>query len=89
MLLAHENRQHAVFNSKATAMDWNQIEEDWQNYKGSFKRRWRKLSNVDVVTGQRERLAVSIQEKYGISNEEAQKQITEWLSRETGVVCRA
>ena len=48
-------------------MDWDRIEDDWQNHKGSFKRRWRKLTNIDVVTGKRERLAVSIQEKYGLS----------------------
>lgn len=83
MLQAHENRQHAVINQKASTMEWSRIEGDWQNHKNSFKRRWRKLSNVDVVTGQRERLAVSIQEKYGISNDEAQKQLTVWQDRQT------
>jgi uncharacterized protein YjbJ (UPF0337 family) len=83
----HENRQQVVFNWKVTVMDWDRIEGDWQTHKASFKRRWRKLSNVDVVTGQRERLAVSIQEKYGISNDEAQKQLTVWLGRQTVSEC--
>jgi uncharacterized protein YjbJ (UPF0337 family) len=83
MSLVHKNRQQVVFNWKVTVMDWDRIEGDWQTHKTSFKRRWRKLSNVDVVTGQRERLAVSIREKYGISNDEAQKQLTVWQGRQT------
>jgi uncharacterized protein YjbJ (UPF0337 family) len=87
MSLVHEDRQQAVFNWKVRAMDWDRIEGDWQTHKASFKRRWRKLSNVDVVTGQRERLAVSIQEKYGISNDEAQKQLNDWQGRQTDSEC--
>lgn len=70
-------------------MDWDRIEDDWQSHKGSFKRRWRKLTNIDVVTGKRERLAVSIQEKYGLSNDEAEKQLADWQGRQRMIGCPA
>ena len=63
-------------------MEWDRIEGDWQQLKGSFKRRWRKLSNIDVITGERNRLALNIQERYGISKDEAEKQLFDWQGRQ-------
>lgn len=63
-------------------MNWDQIESTWRQYKGSFKRRWRKLTNVDVVTGEREQLALHIQDRYGISKDEAEQQLADWQGRQ-------
>ena len=63
-------------------MKWDRIEGDWQQLKGNFKRRWRKLTNVDVIAGNRERLALNIQERYGISKDEAEKQLFDWQGRQ-------
>ena len=63
-------------------MEWDRIEGDWQQLKGSFKRRWRKLTNIDVITGERKRLALNIQERYGISKDEAEKQLFDWQGRQ-------
>lgn len=66
-------------------MKWNRIEGGWQQLKGSFKRRWRKLTNVDVIAGNREQLAANIEERYGISADEAEKQLADWQGRQQEV----
>lgn len=63
-------------------MHWDQIESTWRQYKGSFKRRWRKLTNVDVVTGERKQLALHIQDRYRISKDEAEQQLADWQGRQ-------
>jgi uncharacterized protein YjbJ (UPF0337 family) len=63
-------------------MKWNRIEGGWQQLKGNFKRRWRRLTNIDVIAGNREQLALNIQERYGITNDEAEKQLADWQGRQ-------
>ena len=61
-------------------MNWDRIEGDWKQFKGNIKVRWGKLTDdqLDVIAGKREVLAGKIQETYGISKDEAEKQLTEW-----------
>jgi uncharacterized protein YjbJ (UPF0337 family) len=66
-------------------MKWTSIESGWQQLKGSFKRRWRKLTNVDVIAGNREQLAANMEERYGISTDEAEKQLADWQGRQKEV----
>ena len=66
-------------------MKWDRIEGSWQQLKGNFKRRWRKLTNVDVIAGNRERLALNIQERYGITTGEAEKQLADWQDRQKAI----
>ena len=58
-------------------MNWNVIEGNWMQYKGQVKAQWGKLTNdrLDVIAGNREQLAGSIQESYGVGQDEADKQI--------------
>lgn len=70
-------------------MKWDLIEGNWQHHESSFKRRWRKLSNIDVITGKRERLALNIQERYGISKEEAEQQLADWQGCQRELDCPA
>ena len=64
-------------------MNWDRIEGDWKQLKGNIKVRWGKLTDdqLDVIAGKREILAGKIQEVYGISKEEVEKQLTEWQAR--------
>ena len=61
-------------------MIWDRIERNWHHYKGNAKRHWDRLSEeqLDLVAGNRDRLAGSIQEVYGISKEKAEKQLAAW-----------
>ena len=65
-------------------MDWNLIESNWTQLKGSVKATWGKINdyNLYVIAGDRTRLAGKIQETYWISQEEVERQIAEWQSRQ-------
>lgn len=61
-------------------MNWDRIEGNWKQYKGSAKQQWGKLTDdqLDVTSGKRDLLVGKIQEAYGISKDEAEKQMTNW-----------
>ena len=61
-------------------MDWEQVESRWKQLTGSAKENWSKLSDDDLqqISGKRENLAVKIQEIYGITRREAEKQVWDW-----------
>lgn len=61
-------------------MNWDRIEGNWKQFKGDVKRQWGKLTDdqVDVIDGNREKLAGQIQEAYGITKDETERQIREW-----------
>jgi len=61
-------------------MNWDRIEGNWKQAKGTVKEKWGKLTDdqLDVIGGKRDLLAGKIQEAYGISKEDAEKQLAEW-----------
>jgi len=50
-------------------------------FKGSAKQKWGKLTDddLDCVAGTRDRLIGRLQEKYGITKDEAERQAEEWF----------
>lgn len=66
-------------------MRWNLIEGDWLHLKGSVKRQWHKLTNVDVIIGNRGRLAHYIEERHGYSKSETERQLANWQGRQTAI----
>jgi uncharacterized protein YjbJ (UPF0337 family) len=58
-------------------MNWDQIRGNWQQAKGDMKVRWGKLTDDDLdrIEGERDKLVGRLQELYGISKEEAEKQV--------------
>jgi uncharacterized protein YjbJ (UPF0337 family) len=60
-------------------MNWDQVRGNWQQAKGELKVRWGKLTDDDlsVIDGERDKLIGTLQEKYGITKEEAMKQVDE------------
>ena len=58
-------------------MDWVFIEGNWAQMRGNLLRQWGRLNDrqLDAIAGHRERLARTIRESYGITNEEAENQI--------------
>jgi uncharacterized protein YjbJ (UPF0337 family) len=65
-------------------MNWDRIERNWQQLKGSARQEWSAFTDeqLDTIAGKREALASAIQEEYGMSKQEAEKQITDWQSRQ-------
>lgn len=68
-------------------MNWDRIQGDWKQLKGNIKVRWGKLTDdeLDVIAGKRDVLAGKIQEAYGISKEEAERQVNEWQKEQQEV----
>jgi uncharacterized protein YjbJ (UPF0337 family) len=62
---------------KEIAMNWDIVEGNWKQFKGKVKSRWGNLTDdqLDVIAGKREELAGKIQESYGITKDEVDKQI--------------
>ena len=65
-------------------MNWDTIEGNWKQLKGNVKQQWGKLTDdhIDVIAGKREHLAGKIQEAYGVSKDEAEKQIADFEKRQ-------
>jgi uncharacterized protein YjbJ (UPF0337 family) len=76
-------RVNERINQMTNSPTWNKVQGNWKQFKGSVQSRWGKLTNdeVDQMNGEREQLAGKIQEKYGIAQEEANKQIDEWADK--------
>jgi uncharacterized protein YjbJ (UPF0337 family) len=58
-------------------MNWDTIEGNWKQLKGSVKQQWGKLTDdeLNIIEGKKDRLAGKLQEKYGIAKEEVEKQL--------------
>ena len=61
-------------------MNWDRIEGNWKQFKGQVKEQWGKFTDddLDVVAGKRDQLLGKLQEKYGITKDEAQRQLLEF-----------
>lgn len=64
-------------------MNWDQIKGNWKQIKGNVRTQWGKLTDdeLDQIGGQREALIGKIQEKYGISKEEADRQVSDFMRK--------
>ena len=62
-------------------MNWNQIEGNWEQFKGKVQTQWGKLTDndLDIIKGKRKELTGKIQERYGIARDEAEKQVDSWI----------
>lgn len=56
------------------------IKGNWEQLKGSAQKTWGELTNdnLDEIEGDRKKLAGKIQEAYGKSKEEAEREVEEW-----------
>lgn len=63
-------------------MNWNQIEGNWKQFSGKAKEKWGKLTDDSYtrIAGRRDQLVGKIQEVYGITQAEADRQVRDWES---------
>jgi uncharacterized protein YjbJ (UPF0337 family) len=64
-------------------MNNDRIEGAWHQFKGKVKEQWGKLTDddLDVIDGKRDQLLGRIQERHGITKDEAEKQFADWHGR--------
>ncbi|MFI9651232.1 CsbD family protein [Guyparkeria sp. GHLCS8-2] len=61
-------------------MDSDRIKGKWKQIKGSMKEHWGKLTDddLDQAEGHRDYLVGKVQERYGISKDEAREQVDDF-----------
>ena len=61
-------------------MNWDRVEGKWKQMRGSARAKWGKLTDddLDVIAGHRDQLVGTLQERYGIARDEAEKQTDDW-----------
>lgn len=64
-------------------MNWDRIEGNWKEFKGKAIAQWGMLTDDEVsrVAGRRTELTGLIQQKYGKTREEAEREIDTWMAR--------
>ena len=54
-------------------MNWDHIEDNWKQIKGNVIEQWDDLTEDQLVS--------RVQETYGISDDEAERELTDWQLR--------
>jgi uncharacterized protein YjbJ (UPF0337 family) len=63
-------------------MDWKEVERDWSQYRDRVQDRWSELTveELDQIGGSYDRLVSTLQDKYGITQEQAELELKEFQS---------
>lgn len=61
-------------------MTWERLENKWNEFAGSARAHWSKLTDDDwqALTGNKGHLVGRIQKRYELTREQAEKQVDEW-----------
>ncbi len=61
-------------------MNWDQIEGKWTEMKGEIRKKWAKLTDDDMeyIGGNKDKLVGRLQQRYGNSKEQAERDLDEW-----------
>ena len=61
-------------------MNTEQMKGKWMQVKGEIKKQWGKLTDdeLDRIAGEKDKLVGKLQEKYGITKEEAERQVRDF-----------
>ena len=67
-------------------MNSDDMKGNWKQFVGKAKEKWGRLTNDDwtVVEGKRDQLVGKIQERYGITRDEAERQLARIIHRTRG-----
>jgi len=69
------------FKKGETIMNRNILEGKWKQLRGTIREKWGELTDdeLDQIAGNSERLVGLLQEKYGYTQMEAERQLDEFL----------
>jgi uncharacterized protein YjbJ (UPF0337 family) len=64
-------------------MNWDQVKGNWKQLKGKAKQMWGDLTDdeLDVIEGKREELVGTLQAKYGLTKEQAEEKVDDWVKK--------
>lgn len=63
-------------------MEWKQVERNWTEYRDRVQDRWDELTRdeLDQIGGSYNELVGKLQEKYGITQQQAERELDEFQS---------
>jgi uncharacterized protein YjbJ (UPF0337 family) len=63
-------------------MDWKDVEQGWSQYRDKIQDKWSELTTdeLDEIGGSYDRLVSTLQEKYGITLQQAELELREFQS---------
>ncbi len=63
-------------------MNWDQIEGQWKDLKGTVREKWAKFTDDDVelIAGKKDRFVGKLQERYGLEKDRAEVEIDEYIN---------
>lgn len=66
-------------------MNWQQFKGDWNVARGRLREQWGRLTDddLDQIERRREHLLGRVQQRYGMTREEAERAVDSWLDRVT------
>jgi len=65
-------------------MNWDIIEGKWDQAKGAIKKKWGELTDDEItqMNGERDKIAGKLQEKYGWTKEQTERELTDLFKDE-------
>lgn len=65
-------------------MNSDQLKGKWKQLRGDVRKQWAKFTDDDVenIKGHKDSLVGKIQERYGSTREDAEKQVNEWMDHD-------
>ncbi|WP_375281457.1 CsbD family protein [Pseudooctadecabacter sp.] len=63
-------------------MNWDVVKGKWKEIKGSARERWGELTDEDLdeAHGEREQLVGKVQQKYGKTKAEAEREVDDFIA---------
>ncbi|WP_141732955.1 CsbD family protein [Oligoflexus tunisiensis] len=63
-------------------MNWDQVEGQWKNLKGTIREKWGKFTDDDLETiaGKKDRLVGKLQERYGLEKDRAEAELDQYIA---------
>jgi uncharacterized protein YjbJ (UPF0337 family) len=64
-------------------MNWNLAQTSWQQFKGTVRARWLKLTDeqLEAISGNRAQLLANLQTAYGITRADAERELRAFEAR--------
>jgi uncharacterized protein YjbJ (UPF0337 family) len=61
-------------------MNEDRVKGNWKEAKGKVRETWGKLTDddLDVIAGKRDQLLGRIQQRHGLAQDEAERQLSDW-----------
>ncbi|TGY90555.1 CsbD family protein [Marinicauda algicola] len=65
-------------------MNGAELKAKWKQLTGEAKRQWGKLTDDDlkIIEGDKDKLVGKIQERYGKSRDEAEREVNAWIEKQ-------